>query len=200
MRITSKQRNIIAGMIVAILIIGAGVFLATRGSSSTAGPATSVASTTPTAAPVKTTQTETTASPAAATPVVDETSASAQPEATATPAAVTSVEIVSESESPASVKLGDPVTFTIKVKGDAVNVSVVYGAAGGDVSTPHLTTNLLPTDTSGGVTTWTGTVPAPKGFGPGGTCFYHAIAINENGQEIKSPGQVDAYQTFVVTP
>ncbi len=198
MSITSKQRNITAGGVVAILLIGVGALLVSRGSGTSAStPATTAAATTTT---TKTTPVETSTAPAVATPAVDETSVPVQAEAPASPVAVTAVEIVSESESPASVKLGDPVTFTIKVKGNAVNVSVVYGAAGGDVSTPHLTTNLLPQGTIGGVTTWTGVVLAPKGSGAnGGICFYHAIAINENGQEVKSPGQVDAYQAFIVT-
>ncbi|MEW6019165.1 MAG: hypothetical protein AB1760_13945 [Pseudomonadota bacterium] len=107
------------------------------------------------------------------------------------------VEIVSiEIDTPVA-DVGDPVTFTIRVSGDAQQVSVIYGGAGGDVSTPHYISAMLPQGTSAGVTTWQTTVPAPQGFPSGaatGTCFYTGQALSRDDVLTRTTGNL----TFTV--
>lgn len=166
-----------------------------------AGCGSDQATTTPestTQAP-KTTQTSATASTAANS---DTNAVSQQvktvtvqaPPAEQPTATCSGVEIVSIEIDKATASVGEPITFTIKVNGDAQQVSVIYGKAGGDVSTAHLISAMLPQGTSGGITTWKTTVAAPEGFTGGqggpGTCFYMGQALSQDDVLTKTTGNL----------
>lgn len=113
--------------------------------------------------------------------------ASPQPAPSPSPAPVP--QILSMTVSPDHTTLGSPITFTVTVQGEPATISMVYGAAGGDISTPHNTSVLLMESSGGGVTTWKTSVPAPKGFSAPppdqGACFFTAVMVTKDGAEIK---------------
>ncbi len=176
-----------AAMVLLLTAQGCGGDGGQTGTMATAPAATTV-KTTPTTSTAVTTQTTTDES------VANQTSPPPPPPSP-TPAAVQIISIEID-KNPA--KVGEMITFTAKVKGDAKKVSVVYGAAGGDVSTAHSISSMLAQGTSGGITTWKTTVAAPKGFPSGdpntGTCFYTAIAVSQDDTEVRSEGNL----TFTV--
>lgn len=115
------------------------------------------------------------------------------PEASAPAAGCTAVEFLSLSIDNTSVNEGDMITFTAEIRGDAKSVSVIFGASGGDVSTTHRISNMLPVSTSGDVTIWQTSALAPQGMAvPGqgnGASFYNGFAISQDNVQTMAPSQ-----------
>lgn len=115
------------------------------------------------------------------------------PEPPAPAGGCTAVEFLSLNIDKASVNEGDMITFTAEIRGDAKSVSVVFGAAGGDVSTTHRISNMLPIGVNGDVTTWQTSALAPPGMGvPGqgnGASFFNGFAISQDNVQTMAPAQ-----------
>jgi hypothetical protein len=83
--------------------------------------------------------------------------------------------------------LGDTITFTAEIRGDAQNVSVVYGKSGGDVASPHDISAMMSQGTTGDVTTWQGWGIATEGF-MDGSSFYTGFAISQDNVQTRYEG------------
>lgn len=108
------------------------------------------------------------------------------------------LEITEQSVSPASVQKGGTVAFTVKVKGNAKSVTMLFGQAGGDVATAYSTVALQPSTTSAGITTWTQQVTVIMNGTGTRTFFFKATALTQDDVEVETPGTPEAYQTFTV--
>lgn len=176
---TSRERNMLIGIIAALIIVALiGVYLLGRSS----GEKTATG-TTPTA--TQTTPTQTTQAPAQTVVTV-----SAPPaETPAPPAPTVALEIMERTAKPGSLSTGMPIEYTIKVKGEATYVTMsIKGPLNMSVPLPKVAT-------IGEITTWAATIPAPV---EPGIYHYYASAIGTDGTTVEMPG-VSGW-TFEVTP
>lgn len=106
--------------------------------------------------------------------------------------------VVSYSVDKAVYNYGDWVKFSAQVQGEAASVRVVWGGAGGDISTQHSISVMTEQSTNGGVTTWITAGGAPHGFAAGdppGECFYMLEIVTTDNRLIRV---TDNAHTFVV--
>ena len=193
---TSRERNMIIG-IVAVVVIAAIViaFLLGRGcggeeKTAGVGTTTAVAATSPTV-PVAGTSTQASAAPSTTVevPATPEPSPAPTPEPVPTPS---TLEITERSVTPPVAHVGEPLTFTAKVKGEATKVVMSGSKTDG---TGQFDFILTKGSTAGGVTTWAFTTSASSLTG---VYRYFARAFATDGTVVEMPG-VSAW-TFEIIP
>lgn len=170
---TKRERNMLIGIIAALVIVAlVGVYLLGRSSGEKTSTATTPTQTTPTA-PTRTVVTVS-VPPAETTPPADTTVA---------------LDITDRTARPEVVSTGMPMEYTVKVKGEAASVTMsIRGPI--DSSLP-----LHQIATIGEITTWAATEPAP---GMPGVYHYYATAVGTDGTTVEMPG-VSGW-TFQVNP